>query len=75
MASSIEASDRFRRWKKSRTFLRLTLLTKDGIPEIFTGEIAALDFSEEVSLLSFVPRGAKNFFTLDLALLSFEEVD
>ncbi len=91
MASSIEASDRLGKWKKSRTVLKLTILTKDGIPEMLTGSIVALD--DAALLLCFAPRGSKDFRTLDLAeaafsigkrklgvergedILSFEELD
>ena len=43
MASSKVASEKLRMWKNSRTVLKLTMLTKGGIPEMFTGEIIAFD--------------------------------
>jgi hypothetical protein len=43
MASSREAFEKFRRWKKSKTVLRLTVLTNGGTPDTFMGRVAAVD--------------------------------
>ena len=40
------------------------MVTKDGKPEMFTGEITALDL--DLCLLCFMPKGTRDFFTLDL---------
>jgi len=55
MASSKEALDRFRMWKKSNTVLKVTVLTKGEKPETLTGTVSAID--EELLLIGFaVPR-------------------
>jgi hypothetical protein len=48
MTSSRDAFARFEIWKKSETFLKVTLTTKGGKPEILRGQIVALDEDELV---------------------------
>jgi hypothetical protein len=49
MASPEEAFGKFRTWKKSKTVLKVTLLT-NGTAETFVGTIAAVDeVAEQVS--------------------------
>ena len=45
------------------------MLTKGGMPEIFTGGIVALD--ETSLLLCFAPKGSKDFLTLDFTGSAF----
>ncbi len=64
MASSREAFDKFGTWKKRRTVLKLTVLTKEGIPEILRGRISSFDV--ECKLVGFSVMATRDFPTLDL---------
>jgi hypothetical protein len=70
MSSSTEAFLKFKIWKKSRTALKLTLVTKGERPEISRGLIFATD--AESWLVHFVPSGKRFAPRLDLNGSSFE---
>jgi hypothetical protein len=70
MASSKEAFERFGMWKKSRTVLKLTVLTKGGMPNILRGEVASLD--EREGLVGFAVTATRDFVTLDFNGASFK---
>ncbi len=61
---SKEAFDRFGTWKKSRTVLKLTVLTKGGMPEIRRGRISSFDM--ELRLVALAVSATRDFATLDL---------
>jgi hypothetical protein len=69
MASSEQAFARFGMWKKFRTGLKLTVVTKGGIPEILRGRISSLD--EELCLVSFAVTATRSFRTIDFRGASF----
>lgn len=64
MASSKVAFDKLGTWKKSRMVLKLTMLTKGGMPNIFRGEISWLD--AEGKVVSFAVSATRDFLPLDL---------
>ncbi len=70
MASSKEAFDKLGMWKKSRTVLKLTMLTKGGMPNIFRGEISWLDADSEV--VTFVESATRDILPIDLSGASFK---
>jgi hypothetical protein len=69
MASSEEAFDRFWRWKKASTVLKLTVLTKGGTPERFIGEIFAID--DEALVVGFLASNTRDFRQICFADASF----
>jgi hypothetical protein len=70
MASSNEAFDKLRKWKNSRTSLRLTVVTNGGQPFISTGEIAATDENE--MLFAFADPRTRDVRQISLVAASFE---
>lgn len=69
MASSKEAFEKFRRWKKSRTVLRVTVLTNGGMPDIFIGGVAAVD--EDSWQVSFAVSATRSFRLVSFMEASF----
>src|SRR5712692_10914516 len=69
MASSKDAFDKFWMWKKSRTLLRVTVLTKGEPPKVFIG---AVTLPEEESLrVSFADHDTRSFCSVDFRDCSF----
>jgi hypothetical protein len=69
MASSEEAFARFWRWKKAHTVLKLTVLTKGGMPEKLIGAIVAID--DEALVVGFVVHKTHEFPRISFADASF----
>lgn len=69
MASSREAFDKLRKWKKSNTVLRVTVVA-NGITNRHAGQIFGLD--ENLSLVGIVLRGVREHFQLDLGGATFK---
>jgi hypothetical protein len=69
MASSKEAFAKFGTWKKLRTVLKLTILTKGGMPNIFRGEISWFDAERKV--VTFVESASRGILPVDLSGASF----
>ncbi len=57
------------KWKRSKTYLKVTVLTGDEKPDIHTGEVFAVD--SDACLVSILVRGTRDFFTLDLSGATF----
>jgi len=64
MASSSDAFRMLGNWKKSKTVLKVTVLTKGGIPETLRGLIMAVD--EEAMLVTFASLPSRGMGNLDL---------
>jgi hypothetical protein len=64
MASSSDAFLRLDRWKNFKTPLKLTVLTKGGMPEVFRCVVTATD--EECFVFSFIPNGTRDLKKIDL---------
>jgi len=64
MASSKEAFLKLEIWKKSKTVLKLTVVTKGGMPDTLRGQIVATD--EESGLVSFVVSKVRSLPRIDL---------
>ncbi|HEV2195146.1 MAG TPA: hypothetical protein VGR55_06170 [Candidatus Acidoferrum sp.] len=69
MASSVEAFDKFRMWKKSRTVLKVTVLTKGGYPNILTGEVVSV--IEETFSVGFLDPKTRKAWVNDFRDASF----
>jgi hypothetical protein len=69
MASSREAFEKFRKWKKSKTVLRLTVLTNGGTPDTFMGRVAAVD--EDSWQVSFAVSKDRSYRVVDFEGASF----
>jgi len=69
MASSKEAFRKLGNWKKSKTVLKVTVLTKGDPPETLTGLIMGVDeFTMQVAL-GLLP--SRNFVAFDLTDVTF----
>jgi len=65
MASSTEAFRKLGSWKKSKTVLRVTILTKGGMPNILTGMVLATD--AEAMQVGFAALPSRDIGALDLS--------
>jgi hypothetical protein len=70
MASSTEALQKLGRWKKSSTVLRLTVFTKNELPDKYVGVVAAID--EERLWVRFVEVPSREALTLTFMGADFE---
>jgi len=69
MASSKEAFDKLWTWKKSKTLLKVTVVTKGDLPETFVG---AVTFPEEKFLrVGFADHSTRSPRIVDLGECSF----
>lgn len=71
MASSNEAFRRLGSWKKSKTVLKVTVLTKGDQPDILTGLVLAID--EEAKQVGFAILPSRALTAFDLTHATFEE--
>ena len=69
MASSKEAFERLWMWKKSRTLLRVVLLTKGDLPEGFVG--AVVRPREDLLTCGFANHGDRTFCEVDFSDCTF----
>jgi hypothetical protein len=65
MASSKDVFDKFWRWKKSRTLLKLTVLTQKEPPETFIGAVILPE--EDFLRVSFVDHDTRALRTVDFS--------
>jgi hypothetical protein len=69
MDSSKDAFDKFWMWKKSRTLLRVTVLTNGEPPEVFTGAVILPE--EEFLRVSFADHDTRALRVVDFSECSF----
>lgn len=71
MASSTVAFSKLRNWKKSKTVLKVTVLTKGGKPKTLTGLVMAAD--EKAMLVSFACLPSRDMARFDVTGALFKE--
>ena len=65
MASSSDAFRKLESWKKSKAVLKVTVLTKGGVPDILTALVMATD--EEAMKIALALLPSRGLVALDLA--------